>query len=105
MAKKSGGQPGNKNGCYDNRMARRSLDMAIKRLHDGETDKPCAEKINPLIQIWYKMIEEASMGNAQAANMIFDRLDGKPGQSIEQTLKAEGIAFNMSITPQSNETD
>lgn len=83
MANK-GGQPGNNN-AGRGQIARQALEIAVRRLaaSEDDEDKPIAEKISPLVDIWIKAIEKAKDdGDMQALNAIMDRLDGKPGQSI-----------------------
>lgn len=98
MSRKRGGQPGNSNSSNDNRKARRALDLCIKRMSEGKDPGEVVSEIKPLVLIWAKHIEQAAEGNTASANMIIDRLDGKPGQSIDQTISAgEGVSFNMSF--------
>ena len=98
---KVGAPKGNKNGSNDNRKARRALDLCIKKLSEGKDPSQVVSDIKPLVMIWAKMIEQAAEGNTASANMIIDRLDGKPGQSIDQTISAgEGVSFNMSFVAQ-----
>lgn len=71
------------------RMARRSLIMAIERMHDDPEEyhdfkkRPVIERVSPLLEIWFRAIDEARNGNIQATNTIMDRLDGKAGQQID----------------------
>ncbi len=65
------------------KMARHSLMVAIAKIHNQTDDQPAAEKIQPLLDIWYRAIDEAKNGNMQAANMIMDRLDGKPTETVD----------------------
>jgi hypothetical protein len=85
----AGGAPrGNKNAAKG-RKARKSLEMAIERMHDDPDDyfdfkkRPLTEKVRPLVEIWFRAIDEAKNGNIQATNTIMDRLDGKAGQNID----------------------
>lgn len=73
------GAPKGNNNAGNGAKARHALDLAVR--HGGE-DTPVASDIQCLVDIWNKMIEQAKEGNPQAANMIMDRLDGKPAQSI-----------------------
>lgn len=77
-----GAPKGNQN-AKKGHMARRALVMAVERMHDGREDAPVVEKVKPLLDIWYRAIDEAKLGNIQAANMIMDRLDGKPQQNVD----------------------
>lgn len=81
MEKKRGGQPGNNNAGVG-RQARRALEIAIR--NNGQK-KEVASDIECLVEIWNKAIEQAKEGNSGSISMIMDRLDGKPGQSIEHT--------------------
>lgn len=70
-------------------MARHSLKMAIERMHDDPDDyddfkkRPLIEKVRPLVEIWFRAIDEAKNGNIQATNTIMDRLDGKANQNVD----------------------
>ncbi len=64
-------------------IAREALLLAVRRMHDGTEDAPVVEKIRPLVEIWYRAIDEAKNGNMQATTTIMDRIDGKPGQSVD----------------------
>jgi hypothetical protein len=80
--RKRGAQPGNRNSA-DGKLARRALTIAIGKMHDGTEDTRVIERIQPLVDIWYRAIDEAKNGNIQATNTIMDRLDGKPTNSVD----------------------
>jgi hypothetical protein len=65
------------------KVARQALQIAIHKVHDGTEDTRVVERIQPLVDIWYRAIDEAKQGNMQATNCIMDRLDGKPGQEVD----------------------
>ena len=69
-----GGQPGNKH-AGNPRMARKALERAL------ELRSP-VDRYRTLVEIWDRVIQSALDGDNQAANMIVDRLDGKPAQEI-----------------------
>ena len=66
---------GNKN-AVKGFQARQALELALS----GKTE--VVSSMVKLVSIWNKMIDEAETGDSRAANMIMDRLDGKPGQSL-----------------------
>ena len=74
----AGAPKGNKN-AGRGRMATQALEVA---LGNGGQDKKVSSKIQTLVDIWNKQIALAKEGNPQAAAMIIDRLEGKPGQSL-----------------------
>lgn len=84
----AGAPKGNKNAAKG-RKALQSLEMAIVRMHDDPDEyddfkkRPVVQKIRPLIEIWFRAIDEAKNGNMQATNTIMDRLDGKAGQNVD----------------------
>lgn len=88
MAGKKGAPKGNKNAARG-QMARDALIKAIERMHDDPEEyydfkkRPVISKIMPLMQIWFRAIDEAKNGNMQATNTIMDRLDGKAGQHVD----------------------
>jgi len=76
-------------------LARKSLEMAVARMHDDPDEydnfkkRPVVEKVRPLLQIWFRAIDEALNGNIQATNTIMDRLDGKPTAHAQVDLAAD----------------
>jgi hypothetical protein len=78
VAKTSGGQLNNKNGARATQ-ARNALELALRNNGEPVT---VAQGVQCLVDIWNEAIKQAKEGNTQAINMIMDRLDGKPGQSI-----------------------
>ena len=54
--------------------------LAIK---DGVEPTETIETFQCLIDMWSMQIDEALMGDKHSLNMIVERLDGKPGQSID----------------------
>jgi len=81
VAKSSGGQPGNNN-ASGARRARKALELALDRI---DNDRPVASGMTKLVKIWQTQIEKAIEGDNQSAQMIADRLDGRPGQAIQVT--------------------
>ena len=78
MAKKRGGQEGNNN-AGKGRIATQALGVALSK---GGESEAVSSSIKTLVQIWNAQIALAKEGNPQAAAMIIDRLEGKPGQSL-----------------------
>ena len=76
------GAPKGNNNAGRGRQASKALEYALK--NDGDISK-CIGEIKALAEIWGVMIGKAKDGDGQAANMIMDRLEGKPGQSIMLT--------------------
>jgi hypothetical protein len=60
--------------------AKQALEIALN--NNGET-KVVISSMQCLVDIWNKQIALAREGSPASANMIMDRLDGKPGQSID----------------------
>lgn len=69
------------------KLAKRALEHAIAVRSGTEQPKDGIERFNALVMIWDKQIEKAMSGDNQSASMIFDRLDGKPAQSVEMTAE------------------
>ena len=65
-----GGQPGNKNAVKETRMVTNALRRAAAQ--NPEKLKKACEKV----------LNEAVAGNLNAFNVLADRLDGKPAQSL-----------------------
>ena len=80
--KNKGGAPaGNKNGA-NARYAKAALEKCLA-IKSGQPDLGSTVKFSALIKIWDAMYDKAIDGDTTASNMIMDRLDGKPGQSID----------------------
>ena len=71
----AGAPKGNRNAAIG-RKAILALELAL----NGKEE--VVSSMQPLVDIWRVMITEAKGGDSKAANMIMDRLDGKPGQSL-----------------------
>jgi hypothetical protein len=93
--------PRNNKNATKGAIAKAALKKALA-IYAGEEPKETTETYQALIDIWTKQIEQAALdGNSKSAEMIIERLDGKPGQSIDQTISAgEGVSFNMSFVAQ-----
>ena len=86
----SGGQPGNKN-AVRGRQAAHALEIALA--NNGE-EVNVVRKMKCLVEIWQQQITLAKAGDPAAVKMIVERLDGKPGQTID--LGAEvSVTFNL----------
>jgi phosphotransferase system HPr-like phosphotransfer protein len=93
MSKGKAGAPlGNKNGVRGTQ-AKQALQIALR--HNGQK-KRVVKDMACLVEIWSKTIEQAKEGDNQSINMIMERLDGKPGQSIDVT--AEGTIEVRALT-------
>ena len=80
LDKNLGGAPeGNENG-KNGRRAKQALEMALN--NNGE-EKEVASRMQCLVDIWNKQIAKAKEGDSHSATMIMDRLDGKPGQTVD----------------------
>ena len=79
-----GGQKGNKNAA-NGRFARQALEKALKKA-SGHDVPEGREQFEVLVDIWQKQINNAMEGDKAAAQMIVERLDGKPKQEIEQDI-------------------
>lgn len=77
MAKKSGGQLGNKSG-RKGMLFRDALHKAIKRHPANETKQKTV-----LVKLCTKLLDEGLSGNLTAIKETADRLDGKPAQVIQ----------------------
>ncbi len=74
------GAPTGNNNAGIGRQARHALELALDP--DINPDE-LVSGMRTLVKIWRKQIEQAENDGSQAsANMIVDRLDGRPGQSI-----------------------
>ena len=76
-----GGQPGNKNGCKENRLWGDAIKRACAQA-DGETLRKLADRL----------IDEALKGNIQALKELGDRLDGRAHQSISADVVTSHVA-------------
>ena len=82
MEKNKGGAPkGNKN-AQNNAIAGAALKKALA-IKDGKEPTESRETFQCLVDMWSMQIDEALMGDKHSLNMIVERLDGKPGQSID----------------------
>lgn len=74
-----GGQLGNQNasGKAPKRMARRALKMLLAAAKAQDRDE--------LHDIWDAQVKKAKEGDANAARLIIEHLDGKPRQQTELT--------------------
>ena len=78
----AGAPKGNTNAVKGN-LARRALQKAVER-QSGVESGECIESFEVLVEVWEKAIKQAKDdGNIQALNAIMDRLDGRPGQTID----------------------
>jgi hypothetical protein len=68
------GKSGNPSGRRKDKKAR---DALVMKLTEAGEDMPRLRKV------WGAIIDKAEMGDVPAANLIFDRLDGKVPQGIE----------------------
>ena len=75
-----GGQPGNQN-AKKGKEATRALEKALAEESTGVEGEYVA-KFSALVDIWRKQIEKAKEGDLGAAQMIVDRLEGKPKQAL-----------------------
>jgi ADP-dependent phosphofructokinase/glucokinase len=78
--KKAGAPAGNQN-AKNGKQARQALELALSNY--GKENKEVSSKIKTLVDIWDKQIKQAIEGDNHSACTIFDRLDGKPGQTVD----------------------
>ena len=91
---KAGAPIGNKNAAVS-KHAKNTLQCCLRRKF-GEDTGEARPQYEALIAIWEKMYDKALEGDSTAANMIMDRMDGKPGQSIELGPDST-VNFNLSF--------
>jgi len=89
--------------------AKRALQRALA-IRSGEKDPTeHVTEFQALVDIWDKQIDKALAGDIkdvdnQSAQMIIDRLDGKPRQAVDTTL-SNPDGSNMSISFNGVESD
>ena len=83
------GQSGNPNGRPKKGQ---SWADVLKRLCDEEIDFK-GEKLTKMEAIGRKLLSEAIQGEQWAINALMDRIDGKPKQVVDQTVKT--VAVNI----------
>ena len=83
-----GGQKGNNN-AGNAKYAKRALEKALKR-RDGQDIPDGLETFETLVDIWDAQIGNALAGDKASAQMIVERLDGKPKQEVEQANTHSG---------------
>ena len=76
----SGAPEGNTN-ATKGAQARQALIKAIEAKSTGEAPV-VIDKMQCLVDIWTKQIDQALEGNTHSASMIIDRIDGKPKQAL-----------------------
>lgn len=81
------GNTGNPNGRMSEREAAEQLRLAAHEVIKTRKSKHKGQK--KLRRISEKIVELAMKGEPWACNMVFDRLDGKPMQFIDQTTTYE----------------
>lgn len=97
MSKNKGGAPkGNNNGA-GGKQAQNSLKICLAR-KAGKEPVEALEHFEALIAIWDRMYDKAVAGDTAAATMIVDRIDGKPGQSIDLGPDTN-VTFHLNYTP------
>lgn len=77
----AGAPKGNTNSATG-KYARRALELCMSR-RSGQPASEALPKFEALVALWEVMYDKALEGDSTAANMIMDRMDGKPGQSID----------------------
>lgn len=78
-----GGQRGNNN-AGNAKYAKRALEKALKR-RDGHDIPDGLDTFETVVDIWDVQIGNALAGDKGSAQMIVERLDGKPKQEVEQS--------------------
>lgn len=77
----AGAPLGNKNNSKG-REATNALFQALAVASGLKTSNEVLNRYQALVDIWQKHIEQAKEGDHQSANMIMDRIEGKPKQAI-----------------------
>ena len=78
------GQSGNPKGAQREKKFLNALERAVSQ-DDGKKLRDAAEKL----------LDEAAKGEAWAIAMLADRLDGKPGQSIEMNVTRDVREYSL----------
>lgn len=76
------GAPEGNNNAGRGREATAALEKALHQ-DANEDHSKCIARFQTVVDIWKIQIKKAKEGDSTAANMIIDRLEGKPKQSVD----------------------
>lgn len=82
-------------------IAKKALEHSLLKYQNEAPTGEKASKFKALVEIWDAQIEKAVSGDPQSANMIIDRLDGKPKQQTEVSGTLEHEVYELSETERS----